>query len=100
MHACLAPSTWPRIICETAEWYVCALFLSHRHAMQGLLYLALCAAVCNDSTLGSSAGARHVGDSTDVALRIFSEAVGIPSAARVCSSRCGCRSVHVGSAQV
>ena len=56
-------------------------------AVQGLLYLALCSSVCNNSTLaqdvGAGPGARHVGDSTEVALRLFAERVGLPASARV-----------------
>ena len=50
--------------------------------VQGLLYLALCASVCNDSTLARTgvdgAMGQNVGDSTDIALRLFAERIGLP----------------------
>ena len=49
--------------------------------LQGLLYLALCASLCTDSALAwdaSSGAANHVGESTEVAMQLFAETVGLP----------------------
>lgn len=49
--------------------------------LQGLLYLALCASLCTDSSLAwdpSSGAAKHVGESTEIAMQLFAETVGLP----------------------
>ena len=51
--------------------------------VQGLLYLALCSALCNDSALSFDEHGvpKHLGDGTEVALRLFAEGVGLPGGA-------------------
>jgi magnesium-transporting ATPase (P-type) len=55
--------------------------LAEPASVQGLLYMALCAAVCSNSSIGHdvmTGEPKHVGDSTEVALRWFSDRVGLP----------------------
>jgi magnesium-transporting ATPase (P-type) len=51
--------------------------------MQALLFLAQCSAVCTNSSLNfdsESGNAMHIGESTEIALQLFAEKVGIPPA--------------------
>lgn len=54
--------------------------------IEPLLFLSLCSAVCTDSNLAfddDSGKPKHLGESTEVALQLFAEKIGVPSTENV-----------------